>query len=121
VTGRQNVEQFVQLLTKPLDIHTPVTVLTLDNYAALMPFLDYPTRLRVAKTVAGAVIRRGKALREPEKVVRLFGFLAPLMRDEPDAPAADEDDFAEEQGLVARLVHLVDSPDTDVVFQARVP
>ena len=111
----------VALLTKPLEAYTPVAVLALDNYPNVMRLLDYATRVRVAKTIASAVIKRGKSLGSSEKVSKLFSFLSPLVKDEPDAPARDseEDDeeFLEEQSLVARLVHLVDSKDTDVAYQ----
>jgi hypothetical protein len=121
ISGRHDLDLFVQLLTRPLDVHTPVTLLALEHYRALMPFLDRAYRVRVAKTVAGAVSRRGKPLASPEKAARLFEFLAPLVTDDAEGGAqdADEEDFAEEQGVVARIVHLVDNKDTDIAFQAR--
>eukprot|EP00698_Gefionella_okellyi_P018767 TRINITY_DN5666_c0_g1_i1.p1 TRINITY_DN5666_c0_g1~~TRINITY_DN5666_c0_g1_i1.p1 ORF type:complete len:792 (+),score=211.75 TRINITY_DN5666_c0_g1_i1:45-2378(+) len=119
VSGRANLDQLVALLTKPLEHYTPVAVLALEAYPAVMKLLDFQTRVRVAKTIASAVIKRGKVLGTPDKVSKLFGFLAPLVRDEADSPKreADDEEFVEEQSLVARLVHLVDARDTDVAFQ----
>lgn len=122
VTGRGNVDVFIQLMITPLDTqslvsHSPIALLSLQHYTDLMSLLEYTNRVRVAKTVAQAVSRRGKHITQIDKLERLLSFLSPLMRDEPGAQSdVDEMDFAEEQGLIARLVHLVDNTDTDALF-----
>lgn len=49
----------------------------------------------------------------------VFALLGPLLADQQDQPPDDEDpeDFAEEQGLVGRFVHLLQADDPDQQYQ----
>lgn len=49
------------------------------------------------------------------KADALFKLLSPLVKDQADQPVEppDPDDFEEEQGMMARLVHLFQAPEPD--------
>ena len=51
----------------------------------------------------------------PLKADTLFKLLSPLVKDQADQPVEppDPDDFEEEQGMMARLVHLFQAPEPD--------
>ena len=61
--------------------------------------------------VASSVVDNSTVVDTPEGTEEVLGVCAPLVVDQPDGPPADrrddEEEFAEEQGLLARLVHLL--------------
>merc|ERR550532_1064425 len=67
-----------------------------------------------------------QALTSVAAVNRLFGFIAPLVSDQEDAPARQESDtagreeFDREQQLVCRVVHQIRTEDTGLAFQMLV-
>lgn len=73
-----------------------------------------------------SVISRNAVLCEVEQVEQLFQAVAPLLRDHVGfVPPVDSDGreipatqaFADEQKLVAKVVHLMRSDDTDVLLR----
>jgi vacuolar protein sorting-associated protein 35 len=57
-------------------------------------------------------------LDDVDMVGKLFAFIRPLIKDDSDTPGDDdEEEFQEEQALVARLVSLMSNSDTDVLFK----
>ena len=68
------------------------------------------------------VIENETLISTPEKVESILELLAPLVSDQEDGPKAenwdDPEEFAEEQGLMGRLVHLLTSEeDPDIHYQ----
>jgi len=100
-------------------------LLQLDLLEPLLAYLPYARRRDVATRAAEAVLRAGEPLESIEAVESLFGLLGPLLKDEPGAaPPAEEEGKPEvdarverEQQLVARLAHLAEHDDTDVLFK----
>jgi len=139
------VEELERLLSIPLQT-LALQVLELERYSDLLAFLPWENRKQVAKGMLKAVITTTSKLDDVERVEKLFAIISPLLRDEPGNAkptssssssvnhpyqehagfvegAANNDggtsaiSFQEEQGLVARLVHLFQNDDTDVLFK----
>jgi vacuolar protein sorting-associated protein 35 len=127
--GKQRLENpacvrlVVQLLTALLDLddakNQVLVILEFDNYPELMGYLQVNTRKTVAMAIVQSILKHQIALSDHDKVAKLFDFLRPLIKDDPEAPPEDTDkeDFEEEQHLVARLVHLFRHRDTDELFR----
>eukprot|EP00457_Paulinella_chromatophora_P001420 gb/GEZN01001422.1/.p1 GENE.gb/GEZN01001422.1/~~gb/GEZN01001422.1/.p1 ORF type:complete len:813 (-),score=157.46 gb/GEZN01001422.1/:626-2872(-) len=110
-----------QLLTLPLE-SLQLRILELEAYGPLMEFLAWPQRKLVAANIAQSMVTVKAALDDPAKVNKLFGYLAPLIRDQEGVEPAelkdsDRFEFEQEQHLVARLFHNVMHEDTDVTFK----
>ncbi|KAJ1735909.1 retromer complex subunit Vps35 [Coemansia biformis] len=126
--------QLLGLLLGPLRAYAnPLGVLALDSYAPLLESQAERTRRSVAVALLTAILQRGTTMSAEDEVAgvtRLCASLirrqsqpsvgalgsaaaAPLAPEQPGPPATplDEDDLAEEQGLLARLVHLIRAPD----------
>eukprot|EP01102_Stenamoeba_stenopodia_P015762 TRINITY_DN5417_c0_g1_i1.p1 TRINITY_DN5417_c0_g1~~TRINITY_DN5417_c0_g1_i1.p1 ORF type:complete len:782 (-),score=196.58 TRINITY_DN5417_c0_g1_i1:138-2483(-) len=120
ITNSRAVKQIVKLLNIPLETYKNVlSVLELENYTALMPFLNYDTRKKVAVDFLKNAIENVTKIREAEHVNKFLEFISPLVKDETDQPKLDDsdmDDFREEQNLVASVVHLLDNDDVETLF-----
>jgi vacuolar protein sorting-associated protein 35 len=107
-----------QLLTVPLDT-VGLNVFNLRFYAEVLNFLAFDTRRQVASAVARCVLNSKTFISDLEKLEILFNYISCLIKDAPDTPPLKDDtryEFEEEQYLVARLVHLLYSPDSDMHF-----
>ncbi|KAJ2779225.1 retromer complex subunit Vps35 [Coemansia javaensis] len=122
--------QLLGLLLGPLRAYaSPLKVLELGNYAPLLESQAERTRRSVAVALLTAILQRGTTMRTEAEVAGVTRLCMSLIRrPEPAAAGAagaaeqaesplDEEDLAEEQGLLARLVHLIRAP--DAVAQLR--
>eukprot|EP00947_MAST-08B_sp_MAST-8B-sp1_P005382 g5382.t1 len=128
VVDESGVPFVSDLLTIPLETYS-LDVLKLEHYPALMAYLGWEHRKRVAVKVVTAVLdgkgRAGPCLTNAELVDRLFLFISPLIKDAADTPTEEDEaaggpeaaaQFEREQQLVARLVHLMHDDDSDALF-----
>jgi len=81
--------------------------------------LTWQKRKNVGKGLIQAVIADGRGLRSVEQMVSLLRIITPLLK--PDQMKSDnesmyQDDIDNELNWVAKLVHLYDNEDTDVMF-----
>ncbi|BDA44236.1 probable vacuolar protein sorting-associated protein 35 [Coccomyxa sp. Obi] len=99
-------KQIVALLTLPLNSYDPVTVLGLSTYPRVMSLLKPATCKAMAVKIVQTILKVGTEISEPAQVEMLLDFIAPLVADSPTSgDEDDEEDFEDEQGLVARLIH----------------
>ena len=126
------VAAVVDLLSQPLASGRDVTaVLSLPSFPALCAALPRRARKDVASKVAAAVVGRDVPVGDVARVGVLLTFVEPLLKDDlagaatdglvPASGAYSDDDdeaFAEEQGLVARMLHRLASPDVDAHWAA---
>ncbi|KAK9803789.1 hypothetical protein WJX73_008689 [Symbiochloris irregularis] len=111
-------KQLVQLLSIPLDSYDVVTVLALDKYPSVMALLSPPTRKEMAVKIVDAILKTGTLVDTVQRVGMLFDFIAPLATDVEGVEAPEDDeDFEEEQNLMARLMHQLKAPTLDGQFE----
>ncbi|EIE25972.1 vacuolar protein sorting-associated protein 35, partial [Coccomyxa subellipsoidea C-169] len=105
-------KQIVALLTLPLTSYDPVTVLGLSTYPRVMSLLKPATCKAMAVKIVQTILKVGTEISEPAQVEMLLDFIAPLVADvHLDGGDDDEEDFEDEQGLVARLIHRLRASD----------
>ncbi|KAJ2357055.1 retromer complex subunit Vps35 [Coemansia erecta] len=118
--------QLLSLLLGPLRAYVnPLRVLELENYAPLLESQNNRTRKSVAVALLTAILQRSTPMTTDEEVTGITRLCMSLISRSPrsqsdalggaDASSAttpvDDEDVAEEQGLLARLVHLIRAPD----------
>jgi vacuolar protein sorting-associated protein 35 len=126
--GRSSNETTVQieaLLSAPLS-SLALRVLEIPGFTKVMSYLPWGNWKEVAASLLRSVIATNAKLSDVDMVEQLFGSITPLLRDkEGTAPPTDEDgrelpptqQFKDEQNLVARVVHLMKSDDTDALLR----
>ena len=120
------VSQVAKLIHIPVDAYKDMSiVLGLENYAGLVEYLSFDARKTTALFLAKALVSGGSPLDSVETAQAFLTMVQVLLTDESDGPeggaaAEDPEDFAEEQILVARVIHLIASPVADVQFQLYV-
>ncbi|KAI8335437.1 vacuolar protein sorting-associated protein 35 [Chlamydoabsidia padenii] len=128
----------LRFLQAPIAQYSSVlTLLSLANYQALLSMQPYSTRRAIAHAVVDSIRRNETIIDSPEDVHGVLDLCDVLLRDQKDAPMAptsgynnnnnngrgrnkfstmDQEDFKEEQGWIARIVHLFQSEDEDTQF-----
>ncbi|CDS09286.1 hypothetical protein LRAMOSA10646 [Lichtheimia ramosa] len=125
------------LLLAPINQYTSVlTLLALDNYQPLLSLQPFTTRRAVAHAVVSSVLRNETIIGTPEDVHGVLELCDVLLHEQKDAPVAtttaaspmyarsrkpeftsiEDEEFAEEQGWVAKMIHLFRSKDEDTQF-----
>eukprot|EP01122_Echinamoeba_exundans_P013537 TRINITY_DN5923_c0_g2_i1.p1 TRINITY_DN5923_c0_g2~~TRINITY_DN5923_c0_g2_i1.p1 ORF type:complete len:827 (-),score=251.60 TRINITY_DN5923_c0_g2_i1:18-2384(-) len=111
VLTREVLVQAMKLLQIPLEFYKDVLkVLSLGNYASVIEALDFDNRRRIAISIIKNIIDNGTSIPESESAEKLFSLLKPLLSDAADKRDLDEEDFADEQNLVASVIHLLRAP-----------
>jgi len=120
----ETLSEVESLLSIPLK-SLALDVLSLTDFDAMLAHLPWPSRKQVGLELARAVLASGQALVDEARLEKLLEIMSPLVKDDPNATggeaAAEASDTScisleEEQGVVARLVHLLPGPDTDAHF-----
>lgn len=109
-------KELMRLLKLPLDTYRDIlTVIRLTNYAPLIKHLDYQGRKAIAVYLISNVLDNGTLISTQEEVDSVLGMLDVLIVDQSDQPTSGQDveDFMEEQGLLARLIHQLRSESAD--------
>lgn len=139
----------LSLLLSPITSYASVlTLLALPSYTPLLASQPFSTRRSIAHAVVSSVLKNETVVETPEDVAGVLGLCAVLVRDQKDIGMAgngeggagrggsgmsgggggrrsmglqqyDAEEMAEEQGWVARMVHLFRSDDLDTQFQVR--
>jgi vacuolar protein sorting-associated protein 35 len=94
-------------------------VLDFESYVRVVGLLSFNNRRAVGKSLVEAGARLNAKIDTAARVGRLFEIIAPLVKDVDDTPANKEDiytidveeDFIEEQHVVCKALHLIDTPD----------
>lgn len=100
----------------PLDNYKNVlTVLKLEHFAPLLEYFDYEGRKSLAVYIIANILDNETLIPSQEQADAVLSMVSPLVQDQPDQPAVEEDpeDFAEEQGLLGRLIHHLKSETPD--------
>ncbi|KAG8908093.1 Vacuolar protein sorting-associated protein 35 [Tulasnella sp. 403] len=140
----QTTSNLLSLLLAPINSYqSALTLLALPRYLALLQVQSFPTRRAIAHAVVTSIIKNETALETPEDVAGIFDLAYVLIKDQRDTgvamnrqpsglsnvgvvggnmarqvnPGLEADDVAEEQGWVARLVHMFKADTLDVQFE----
>ncbi|KAK4691482.1 vacuolar protein sorting-associated protein 35, partial [Lecanoromycetidae sp. Uapishka_2] len=117
------------LLLSPIKSYVSLfTALALPNFVPLLHAQTYPTRRAVAGEVVKSILRNQTKISSPEHLDGVLEILQVLIKEGmqqptgyPSVPSqrrgAETEETVIEQGWLARLVHLIQSPDNDVQFK----
>ncbi|KAG6453860.1 hypothetical protein O3G_MSEX008377 [Manduca sexta] len=122
-SGKQTLEhntpvfkELMKILKLPADHYKNIlTLIKLQNYAPLIRHLNYPGRIMIAVHLVNDVLESDTMISTPEDVESVLAMLDVLVKDQSDQPTSEPDveDFTEEQGLLARLIHHLRSESAD--------
>nr|CAG4635924.1 EOG090X00QE [Eubosmina coregoni]SVE69626.1 EOG090X00QE [Eubosmina coregoni] len=111
-----------RLLRMPISHYNNlVTLLQLPHYAQVLQRLDFNGRKAIAVHLVTNALDNETYLTTQEQVEAVLIMLGPLICDQPDqvVTGQDAEDFAEEQNLMARLIHLLAAEESDLDQQYR--
>lgn len=123
--------QILSLLLSPIKTYVSLfTALALPNYIPLLHSQPYPTRRAVAGEVARSLMRNQTYITSVENLESVLEILKVLIREGiqqaqgyPGGPiqrrAQETEETIEEQGWLARIVHLIRGKDNDTQFKVR--
>eukprot|EP00123_Amoebidium_parasiticum_P014332 comp22446_c0_seq1/m.33727 comp22446_c0_seq1/g.33727 ORF comp22446_c0_seq1/g.33727 comp22446_c0_seq1/m.33727 type:complete len:794 (-) comp22446_c0_seq1:282-2663(-) len=116
-------KELMRLAKIPIDNYPTVSsVMQLTNYPELWLLFGYENRKALSVYVVRKVLEAREVVDNPETVTSLLTLISPLVEDQEDQPPnseglANDEDFIEEQTLVARLIHYCVAEDPDVQFE----
>ena len=122
----------LNLLLAPIKVYLSLfTALALPNYIPLLHSQPYPTRRSVAGEVARSILRNHTKITTLENLEGVLEMLRVIIREGMQQPVGypgvqsqrrgmETDDTIEEQGWLARIVHLIQGPDNDTQFKVSV-
>ncbi|OAD73630.1 hypothetical protein PHYBLDRAFT_177503 [Phycomyces blakesleeanus NRRL 1555(-)] len=136
--SKQTEGHLLALLLAPIKHHTSVLILlALDNYQPLLALQPFTTRRNVAVSVVLSILKDETIISSPAEVHGILDLCDVILREQKDAPMAsatptpmygnsmdrktaftslEDEELAEEQGWIAKLVHLFRSDNEDTQF-----
>ncbi|KAF3927673.1 hypothetical protein ABW21_db0202658 [Orbilia brochopaga] len=127
LTTQQNI---LGVLLAPLNSYVSLfTVLALPNYVPLLHAQSYQTRRAVASSVTKTILSNSIKISTEEHMQGVLNLVQVLIKESAPQQAmypgtqqrrlreADSDEVIEEQGWLARLVHVINSDDNDVQYK----
>ncbi|CAK9787175.1 vacuolar protein sorting-associated protein 35 [Cutaneotrichosporon oleaginosum] len=122
----QTTANLLALLLAPILSYVSVlTLLAIPSYIPLLSVQPYTTRASIGQAVVSSVLKNDTLIESTSDVDGVLGLCAVLVRDQKDSASGaprharqpiDLREMAEEQGWVARMVHLFRSEDLRVQF-----
>lgn len=121
--------QILSLLLAPIKAYLSLfTALALPSFIPLLHSQPYPTRRSVAGEVARSLLRNQTPITSVENLESVLEILKVLIKEGiqqaasyPGGPiqrkAMETDETIEEQGWLARIVHLIQGPNNDTQFK----
>lgn len=123
-------QSLLSLLQSPLRRYLSIfTALSLPTYVSLFHSQTYPTRRAVAGEVARTLLKNQTPISTPAHLENVLEVLKVLIKEgsqppagypgvvQPRARALETDETMEEQGWLARLVHLIQAENNDTQFR----
>ncbi|KAF4983570.1 hypothetical protein FZEAL_1049 [Fusarium zealandicum] len=121
-------QSLLALLQAPIDRYVSIfTALSLPTYVPLFQSQSYPTRRAVAGGVARSLLKDHTAITTTEQLENVLEVLKVLIKEGSQAPQGypgvaqrrpvETDETMEEQGWLARIVHLLQAEDNDTQFK----
>lgn len=121
-------QSLLALLQAPLTRYVSIfTALSLPTYVPLFQAQTYPTRRAVAGGVARALLKNQTKIETTEQLENVLEVLAVLIKEGNQSPqgaypaaqrrTAETDETIEEQGWLARIIHLLQASHNDTQFK----
>ncbi|KAI2616517.1 vacuolar protein sorting-associated protein 35 [Hypoxylon sp. NC1633] len=121
-------QSLLALLQAPLKRYVSIfTALSLPTYVPLFQSQTYPTRRAVAGEVARTLLRNQTVITTPTQLENVLEILKVLIKEGSQPPAGypggpqrralETDETMEEQGWLARIIHLLDGENNDTQFR----
>ncbi|OTB06574.1 hypothetical protein M426DRAFT_112711 [Hypoxylon sp. CI-4A] len=121
-------QSLLALLQAPLKRYVSIfTALSLPTYVPLFQSQTYPTRRAVAGEVARTLLRNHTTISTTAQLENVLEILKVLIKEGSQPPAGypggpqrralETDETMEEQGWLARIIHLLDGENNDVQFR----
>ena len=123
-------QNILSLMLAPVKSYVSLfTVLALPNYLPLLDTQSYPTKRSAAAVVVQNILKNQTRISTPEHADGVFNLIRVLIREGAQQPAGypgtqprrgrdlETDETMEEQGLLARMVHLLHSESNDTQFK----
>ncbi|KNB09814.1 vacuolar protein sorting-associated protein 35 [Fusarium oxysporum f. sp. lycopersici 4287] len=121
-------QSLLALLQAPLNRYVSTfTALSLPTYVPLFQSQSYPTRRAVAGGVARTLLKNQTKISTTEQLENVLEVLKVLIKEGSQAPQGypgvaqrrpvETDETMEEQGWLARIVHLLQTEDNDTQFK----
>ncbi|KAH7216823.1 vacuolar protein sorting-associated protein 35 [Fusarium oxysporum] len=121
-------QSLLALLQAPLNRYVSTfTALSLPTYVPLFQSQSYPTRRAVAGGVARTLLKNQTKISTTEQLENVLEVLKVLIKEGSQAPQGypgvaqrrpvETDETMEEQGWLARIVHLLQAEDNDTQFK----
>ncbi len=123
-------QSLLSLLQSPLRRYLSIfTALSLPTYVPLFHSQTYPTRRAVAGEVARTLLKNQTLISTPAHLENVLEVLKVLIKEgsqppagypgvvQPRARAVETDETMEEQGWLARIVHLIHAQNNDTQFR----
>jgi vacuolar protein sorting-associated protein 35 len=119
----------LNLLLAPIRTYFSIfTALTLPHYISLFSSQTYSTRRSVAGEIARSILRNGVRISTSDHLDGVLSILKVLIKEGVQQPSGypglstrqrsgETDETLEEQGWLARMVHLVQARDNDIQLQ----
>ncbi|KAA1468313.1 vacuolar protein sorting-associated protein 35 [Dentipellis sp. KUC8613] len=135
---QQTTANLASLLVAPINSYQSVlTLLALTHYVPLLNLQTFATRRTLAHSIVSSVLKNETIIEAPEDVDGILELCHVLIKDQPDAGVGmgstgpptgrdprrhgpynlEKEDVAEEQGWVARMVHLFRSESLATQFE----
>ena len=126
-------QHLLHLLGAPLRSYVSIfTALALPHYLPLLTSQSYPTRRSIAGEIIKSLLKNKILITNPENLDRVLQTARVLVKEGiqqstgyPGAPSqrrgGETEETIEEQGWLARLVHLIQAPDNDTQLKVRLP
>jgi len=130
--SQQTTSHLASLLLAPINSYQSVlTLLALPNYVPLLSAQPHATRRMLAHAIVSSVLKNETVVEDPEDVHGILELCQVLIREQPDAAplppgtgirrgafnGSEREDVAEEQGWIARMVHLFRSESLGTQFE----
>ncbi|KAL7944255.1 vacuolar sorting protein [Trichoderma barbatum] len=124
----QAQQSLLALLQAPLNRYVSIfTALSLPTYVPLFQAQSYPTRRAVAGGIIRGLLKDQIKITKTEQLEHVLDVLSVLIKEGTQAPqgysgatqrrAVETDETLEEQGWLARMVHLLQAGDNDTQFK----
>ncbi|CAF3893498.1 unnamed protein product [Rotaria sordida] len=115
-TGTPAAKELVKMLKIPIDCYDILDVLKLNHYKLVLQLLSYRERHTVCMYIINSILDKETIIPTAEQVTQLFELLLTLIIDQTDSAletsrqTITNEDFVEEQNLVARLYNNFQAP-----------